>query len=177
MSRLLFLLVACAAALSGCSTAYRQSVGATREQTFNRIFLTDRTTAWIAVTEALKSFRLDVSNEKAGFIQTRWTDNTADKNAADPIGGTGAYLKAQYRFKVNLAPGYFKGRGQGIKITVLREQWVQRDVLEGWRSVETDTVEENTLLYRIGRIIAVRTEIDRLERARTDKELEESQDF
>ena len=90
MRRGIILLLLGLPVFSGCSTAYRQSVGATREQAFNRIFLTDRTTAWIAVTEALKSFRLDVSNEKAGFIQTRWTDNTADKNAADPIGGTGA---------------------------------------------------------------------------------------
>lgn len=177
MRRALLLLLASAAVLSGCSTAYRRSVGATQEQVFSRIFLTDAVTAWIAVSEALKSFRLDVSNQKAGFVQTRWTDNTADKNAADPLGGTGPFLKAQYRFKVNLAPGYIQGRGQGIRVSVLREQWVQRDVLEGWRPAETDTIEENTLLYRIGRIIAIRSEVERLERERTEKELRDLKEF
>ena len=158
-----------------CTTAYRRSVGATAEQSVSKIFLTDATTTWIAVTESLKSFRLDVSNQKGGFAQTRWTDNTTDKNAADPLGGTGPFLKAQYRFRVNLAPGFVQGRGQGVKVSVLREQWVQRDVLEGWRPMESDLIEENTLLYRIGRIIAVRTEIERLEREKTERELRDTQ--
>jgi hypothetical protein len=177
MRRLLLLILLCASVVSGCSTAYRRSVGATQEQVFNRIFLTDPTTAWIAVSEALKSYRLDVTNQKSGFVQTRWTDNTVDKNAADPLGGAGPYLKAQYRYKVTLAPGFIQGRGQGVKVTVLKEQWVQRDILEGWRPMETDTIEENTLLYRIGRIIAIRSEIERLERERTQRELRELKDF
>ncbi len=159
--------------LIGCSTAYRRSVGATQEIAFSRVFLTDSVISWIAVTEALKSFRMDVVNQSGGFLQTRWTDNTVEKNAAEPLGGTGPYLKAQYRFKVNLAPVYVRGRGQGLKISVLKEQWVQRDILEGWRPVETDSIEENTLLYRIGRLIAIRTELDRLERDRTERELKE----
>ncbi|MEN9723185.1 MAG: hypothetical protein RJB38_1171 [Pseudomonadota bacterium] len=158
----------------GCKTAYRRSVGATQEQVFTRIFLTDTTTAWIAVMESLKSFRLDVSNQKAGFVQTRWIDNTVDRNNADPMGGTGPYLKAQFRFKINLSPGYLGGRGQGVKVSVLREQWVQRDILEGWRPSETDAIEERTLLYRIGRIIAVRMEVERLEREKTERAIEES---
>ncbi|NDD92146.1 hypothetical protein EBZ37_08685 [bacterium] len=163
--------------LVGCHTAYRRSVGANQDQVFSRIFRTDSNTAWIASVEALKSFRLDISNQKLGFIQTRWTDNTLDKNSTESLDGAGPYLKAQYRFRVNLSPVYVEGRGQGIKVSVLREQWVQRDVLEGWRPAETDTVEENTLLYRIGRIVAIRTEIDRLERAQTEKELSTDQDF
>jgi len=62
-----------------------------------------------------------------------------------------------------------------VKVSVLREQWVQRDVLEGWRPMESDLIEENTLLYRIGRIIAVRTEIERLEREKTERELRDTQ--
>jgi hypothetical protein len=172
-----WLILVCATLSLSCSTAYRRSVGATQEQAFNRIFLTDYTTAWIAVSEALKSFRLEVSNQTAGYVQTRWIDNTLDKNAAETLGGTGLYLKAQYRFKVNLAPGYVLGRGNGIRVSVLREQWVQRDVLEGWRPVETDQIEENTLLYRIGRIILIRSEIERIEKERTEKELQNMGDF
>ena len=177
MSRSIISLLFGLLVLSGCNTAYRRSVGATQEQFFSRLYLTDATTAWIAVTEALKSFRLDISNQKVGFVQTRWTDNTADKNAADPMGGSGPFLKTQYRFKVTLAPAFIKGRGQAVKISVQREQWVQRDVLEGWRPAESDAVEENTLLYRIGRIITVRTEIDRIEREKTEKEISTQGDF
>jgi len=51
---------------------------------------------------------------------------------------------------------------------------VQRDVLEGWRPTETDTVDENTLLYRIGRIIFIRMKIAYLEEQKTQKAIENS---
>lgn len=154
-------------------TAYKQSVGATTEQVFTKIFRTDFNTAWQSVLEALKSSRLDVANRESGFIQTRWLDNTSQKNFADSFGGADSYLKAQYRFKIVVSKGFFEGK-ESVKVAVEREQMIQRDVLEGWVPTETDTIEENTLLYRIGRIIFVNTKIARLEKEKLEKEIESS---
>jgi len=51
---------------------------------------------------------------------------------------------------------------------------VQRDVLDGWRPVVTDGVDENTTLYRIGRLIYIRMKIAKLEEDKAKKELEQS---
>jgi hypothetical protein len=157
----------------GCMSAYKKSIGADTEKSLSRIYNTEFNTAWQAALDALKSFRLDISNREAGFLQTRWTDNTGEKHLRDTFGSAQSYLKAQFRFRLNVDKGYFNGV-QSIKVTVLKEQVAQRDVLEGFVSYPTDTVEENTLLYRIGRLISVRTKLDEQEQKKTEKQLEET---
>jgi hypothetical protein len=156
---------------SGCASAYIQTLGGDTTQIFTRIYITDFDTAWQSVLDGLKHNRLDVSNREAGFIQTRWTDNTEDKNFTESFAGQDVYLKAQYRFKLTVSKGFYAGK-PSVKVTVQRDQLIQRDVLEGWKAVETDSIEENTLLYRIGRLIYIRMKIARLEDEKTKKALE-----
>jgi hypothetical protein len=154
-----------------CMSAYKQSVGNDTAQVFSRIFLTDFNTAWQAVLESMKNSRLDVTNREGGYLQTRWTENTAEKNFVDSFGNADAYLKAQYRFKVNISKGAYNGEAS-IKVTVQKEQLIQRDVLEGWKPIETDSIDENTLLYRIGRLIYIKTKIARIEAEKARAEME-----
>ena len=161
------------ALFGGCSTAYKESIGGDTTQVFSRIYLADFNTSWQAVLESLKSLRLDVTNREGGFIQTRWTENTAEKNFTDSFGGADAYLKAKYRFKVTVARGFYNGR-PSIKVSVQKDQLVEHDVLEGWRGVETDSIEEKTLLYRIGRIIVIKTRIAKLEEIRSQEQLDKT---
>jgi hypothetical protein len=156
---------------NGCVSAYKETVGGETEQVFTRIYLTDFNTAWQSVLEGMKHNRLDISNREAGYVQTKWTDNTEEMNLADSYSGTDSYLKAQYRFRVNVGKGFYNGK-PSVKVTVQREQLVQRDVLEGWRPIETDSVEENTLLYRIGRIIFMKMKIAKLEEQKTQEQIE-----
>ncbi len=160
----------------GCMSAYRRSVGATVEQAYIKIFVTDPNTAWQAILEALKSYRLDVSDRESGFIQTRWKDNTSERNLVDSFGSADIYLKAQFRFRINMDRGRFAGT-DSIKITVQREQVVQRDVLEGWRPVDTDGIEERTLLYRLERLIAIRDRIATIERERIEQQIKDAPKF
>jgi hypothetical protein len=162
-----------ALSLNGCVSAYKESVGGETEQVFSRIYLTDFNTAWQGVLEAMKHNRLDISNREAGYVQTKWTDNTEEKNLADSVGDAPSYLKAQYRFRVNVAKGFYNGK-PSVKVTVQREQLVERDVLEGWRPLETDSVEENTLLYRIGRICFIRMKLARLEEQKTQEQIQDT---
>ncbi len=155
--------------------AYKQSVAGESTRVFSRVYLTDFNTAWQAVLESMKSLRLDVTNREGGFVQTRWTENTAEKNFIDSFGGADSFLKAQFRFRLTVAKGFYNGR-PSVKVTVQKDQLVQRDVLEGWRPVETDEVEEKTLLYRVGQIVTIKSRLARLEDAKAQAALQKAQE-
>ena len=159
---------------SSCMTAYKKSVGANTQASFNRVYATDFNTAWQSVLDAMKSIRLDVSNRDAGFIESRWMDNTKEKNFSDGDGSTAPYMRAQYRFKVSLSKGVYQ-KTAAIKVTVQREQFAQRDPLDDFRPLESDSIEENTLLYRIGRIILLRTRLAKIEEDQTQSELKKAE--
>ncbi|MBI2711315.1 MAG: hypothetical protein HYX41_00425 [Bdellovibrio sp.] len=167
----LTLLAALTLPQAACVSAYVATVGGNSAKVFDRIYVTDYNTAWQATLDALKNIRLDVTNREGGFLQSKWTDNTAEKNLTDSFGSADSFLKAQFRFKVSVAKGFYNGTPT-VKVSVQKEQMVQRDVLEGWRPVESDEIDETTLLYRIGRLIFIRTKIDRLEREKTKHELD-----
>lgn len=158
------LVLGLAMAGAGCMKAYLQSVGADTDRVETRVYRADYNTAWQSVLEALKSYRLDVSNREGGYLQTRWTENTAERNFFDSYGGTPNYQKAQFRYRVSVIQGMVGGLAS-VKVQVQRDQLVQRDVLEGWRPLETDGVEEKTFLYRVGQVIKVRTRLAELEKA------------
>jgi len=156
---------------SGCVTAYKESLGGETEQVFDRIDYMDFDTAWQSALDALKHDRLDVTNREGGFIQTKWSDNTDAKNFVDAFGGGEAYLRAQYRFKVNVAKSFFNGR-PAVKVSVQKDQLVEQDVLDGWVPIETDSIDENTLLYRIGRLIWIKMKLAQIEEQSTEKALQ-----
>jgi len=167
----LFLLLSCILVMPGCMSAYVKSVGGDTDQKFIQIYLTNYNTAWQAVLESLKSHTLDISNRDSGVIQTKWQDNTSQKNLSDSFGNTKAYLKAQSRYNVNVSKGFYNGK-KAIKVVILKDQLIERDVLEGWKPIESDSIDEKTLLYRIGRLIFLRMEFEKLEKERVKKELE-----
>ncbi|HUP58497.1 MAG TPA: hypothetical protein VM598_13655 [Bdellovibrionota bacterium] len=155
-------------ALWGCTTPYRKSIGVDNTQPINRIFLTDFNVAWQSVLDSLKASPLDVSNREGGFLQTKWTDNTTERNFVDSFGNADTYLKAQYRFRVTVGKGFYNGR-PSVRIQVQKEQLVERDVLEGWRKVDTDLIDENTLMYRIGRLIFMKMKLALLEEEKANR--------
>lgn len=156
---------------SGCMTAYKRSVGANTQSSFQRVYRTDFNNAWQSTLDAMKSMRLDVTNREAGFLQTRWMDNTKEKNFTDGDGVSAPYMRAQYRFKVSISNGVYRGKS-AIKVSVQREQFAQRDALDDFRPLESDSIEENTLLYRIGRLINLRSRLARLEERKTQAEIQ-----
>jgi len=159
---------------SSCMSAYKQSVGGDLDEEFSRIFLADMNSCWQAALDALKSVPLETANRESGYIQTKWVDNTADKNFTESFGAGEFYLKAQYRFTMTLGAGFYNGR-PSVKITVRKEQLVQQDVLEGWKPVANpNSLEERTLLYRIGQVIVIMQKLADLEDARTKREIEKA---
>ena len=156
---------------SGCMTAYKKSVGGDTEQVFSKIFIVEYPMAWEAAVDALKASPMEVVNRENGSLQTKWIDNTSERNLIDSAGSVSPYTKAQYRFRVSLAKGNLEGRNS-VRIIVQKEQQVQRDVLEGWRNQETDGIQENSLLYRVGKLIEFKVKNEKIENQKIKKQLE-----
>ena len=123
--------------------------------------------------DALKASPMEVVNRENGTLQTKWIDNTAERNLIDSAGSVSPYTKAQYRFRVSLAKGFFEGKSS-VRISVQKEQQFQRDVLEGWRNQESDGVQENSLLYRIGKLIDFRVRLQNIENQKIKHQLDRS---
>jgi hypothetical protein len=129
--------------------------------------------AWESAVDAMKASPMEIVNRENGTLQTKWIDNTAERNLLDSGGMVSNYIKAQYRFRVVLAKGFYEGR-PSVRVSVQKEQQIQRDVLEGWINQETDGIQENSLLYRIGRVIDYRKKIQEAENAKLKKQLEDA---
>lgn len=168
ISTLIFLLLGTGA--MGCASAYLKKVGEDPSPAYRRIFVTEYNLAWEATIDTFKSSPMEVVNRESGSLQTKWIDNTAERNLLDSVGADLPYVKAQYRFRVTLARGRVDDLDT-VRVTVQKEQQIQRDVLEGWRNRMSDGVQENSLLYRIGKLIDMKTRLNEIEEQKLREEL------
>lgn len=157
---------------SGCGGPVFYQPGHEINHIYAKGFFTDYNTAWQAVLEALKRFEKTVQNRQGGILQTAWIDNTTEKNFVEGFGGDATYVKAKYRLNVSVAQGTYSGKPY-VKVSILKEQSIQRDLLEGWKPVPSDSIEENTFLYRIGRIILMKLKLKQLEEQKMQQVMEE----
>jgi hypothetical protein len=159
----------------GCMSAYVKSVGGDGERVFSRVFVGEFPLAWEAAVEALKTSPMEVVNRENGSLQTKWIDNTAERNLIDSAGSVSNYLKAQYRFRITLAKGIYQG-SPSVRVGVQKEQQIQRDVLEGWVNQPTDGIQENSLLYRIGKVMEMKSALQQIEARKLKRQLEEAKE-
>jgi hypothetical protein len=161
--------------MPGCMTAYKKSVGGDSDKVFNKIFISEYPLAWESAVEALKASPMDVVNRENGTLQTKWIDNTAERNLLDSAGSVSPYIKAQFRFRLSLAKGFFEGE-PSVRVNIQKEQQVQRDVLEGWINQETDGIQENSLLYRISKLIEMKRRLQDIENQHLNKQMQKATD-
>jgi hypothetical protein len=158
-----------------CMSAYLKSVGGDGEQVFSKVYVGDFNLAWESAVEALKTSPMDIVNRENGSLQTKWIDNTAERNLIDSAGSVNLYLKAQFRFRITLAKGVFQGK-PSVRVSVQKEQQIQRDVLEGWVHQPTDGIQENSLLYRIGKVMEFKTRFQEIEAKKLKRQMEEAKE-
>lgn len=156
---------------SGCMSAYLKSVGGDGDQVCSRIFISEYTLAWEAAVESLKTSPMDVVNRENGTLQTKWIDNTAERNLIESAGSVSLYQKAQYRFRIQIAKGAFEGR-PSVRVSVQKEQQIQRDALEGWIHQPSDGIQENSMIYRIGKVMEFKARLREIENQKLKKDLE-----
>lgn len=164
------MVLVCAFLISGCSGFYQP--GSEITHVCSRIYLTDYNTVWQSILEALKDYDRTVVNRQGGVIVTNWVENTAQKNFIEAFGGASTYIKAKYRLNITVAPGNYNGK-PSVKVGIQKDQMIQTDILEGWKQVASDSIDENTILYRVGRVIYIKLKLKRLEERKTEKVMEE----
>jgi hypothetical protein len=136
-----------------------------------KIYKADYNQAWQAVIQVMRKFDIAQQNQEAGFIKTRWMDNTLEINFTDSFGSSDAVKAAKFKLVVNVVKGFRNGR-EVSKVTIYKRQLVEQDFLQGWKEVTTDGIAEKTLLYRIERLIATDNKLKEIDKAREKEQLE-----
>ncbi len=160
--------------MEGCASAYLKMVGADTGLVYSKIFVGDFELIKKQVYEALKTTPNTEDQEHYTF-QTKWVDNTVQLNELHSDGGVTPYVKAQYRFLVSLAKGFLDGK-PSVKVSVQKEQQYQRDVLEGWKNIESDGIAEKSFLYRVGQLIKYATRLENEKNQKLRQQLRNAED-
>lgn len=136
----------------------------------NKVFKNDYNQAWLAVLQVMKKYNLELTNQEAGVIKTRWIDNTLEVNFADSFGSSDAVKAAKFKLIINVVKG-FRSNREVSKITVYRRQMIEQDFLQGWKVIPSDGILEKTILYRIERNLRIAEKLKKIEDQKA-KELE-----
>ncbi len=159
--------------LSGCAS-YEKFRQVTEELEIpSKIYKADYNQTWQAVITVMRKFDIAQQNQEAGFIKSRWMDNTLEVNFADSFGSSDAVKAAKFKLVVNVVKGFRTSR-EVTKVTIYKRQLVEQDFLQGWKEVSPDGIMEKTLLYRIERLIAIDNKIREIDKAREKEQLEQS---
>jgi hypothetical protein len=139
----------------------------------SKIFKSDYNQTWQAVISVMKKYDIAQQNQEAGFIKTRWIDNTLELNFADAFGSSDAVKAAKFKIIINVVKGFRSSR-EVTKVTIYKRQLIEQDFLQGWKEVTPDGILEKTLLYRIERLIAIDNNLKDIDKAREKEQLENS---
>jgi hypothetical protein len=156
---------------SGCSSYERFKMITEELEIPSEIYTADYNQTWQAVIQVMKRFDISYQNQESGKIQTRWMDNTLQVNFTDSFGSSDAVKAAEFKLLVNVAEGYSYGR-KVTKVTIFKKQRVEHDFLQGWKEKQTDSIQEKTLLYRIGRLIENDNKLKEIDKAREKEQME-----
>lgn len=158
-------------AITGCAS-YEKFRQVTEELEMpSRIYKADYNQTWQAVIQVMKKYDIAQQNQEAGHIKTRWMDNTLEVNFTDSFGSSDAVKAARFKLVVNVVKG-FRASREVAKVTIYKRQLVEQDFLQGWKEVTTDGIMEQTLLYRIERLITNDNKLKEIDKAREKEQLQ-----
>ncbi len=138
-----------------------------------KIYRADYNQAWQAVIQVMRKYDIAQQNQEAGFIKTRWMDNTMEVNFTDSFASSDSVKAAKFKIVVNVVRG-FRASKEVSKVTIYKRQLMEQDFLQGWKEVPTDGIIEKTLLYRIERLIATDNKLKEIDKAREKEQMEKS---
>lgn len=167
---LLSLLMLCV--FSSCASYEQFKYVAEEFEIPSRVYKADFNQTWQAVLQIMKKYDLALQNQEAGVIKTRWIDNTLEVNFADSFGSSDSVKSARFKIILNVVKGY-RGTREVAKVTVFKRQMVEHDFLQGWKVIPSDGILEETILYRIERIISIDNKLKAIEEQKS-KEAEKN---
>jgi hypothetical protein len=139
----------------------------------SKIFKSDYNQTWQAVISVMRKYDIAQQNQEAGFIKTRWIDNTLELNFADAFGSSDAVKAAKFKIIINVVKG-FRSSQEVTKVTIYKRQLIEQDFLQGWKEVTPDGIVEKTLLYRVERLISIDNSLKEIDKVREKEQLENS---
>ena len=134
----------------------------------SKIFNTSYHNGWIATLEVIKKYDLELTNQEAGIVKTRWMDNTAEINFNESFGSINSIKAAKFKVILNVVKGFRNGQ-EVTKVTVYKRQLVEKNFLQGWEVLPSDGITEKVLLYRIARTIHIGKRIHAIEEKKSKK--------
>ena len=168
-----YLLIILLPLLTGCAN-YEKFRQVTEELEIpSKIYRADYNQTWQAVIQVMRKYDIAQQNQEAGFIKSRWMDNTLEVNFSDSFGSADAVKAAKFKLVVNVVRG-FRASREVTKVTIYKRQLMEQDFLQGWKEVSTDGIIEKTLLYRIERLIATDNKLKEIDKAREKEQLQNS---
>ncbi len=132
----------------------------------------DYNRTWKAVIELVtqSNFPILEQNQEAGVIKTRWSDNTTEVNFADSFGSTDRIKAAQFKLTINVAKG-FRLNQEVTQVSIIKRQLIENDFLQGFKEITSDQIQEKTLLYRLSRIISIDKQLEKIDEAKQQEQL------
>jgi hypothetical protein len=121
----------------------------------------------------MRKYDIAQQNQEAGFIKTRWIDNTLELNFADAFGSSDSVKAAKFKIIINVVKG-FRSSQEVTKVTIYKRQLIEQDFLQGWKEVTPDGIVEKTLLYRVERLISIDNSLKEIDKVREKEQLENS---
>jgi hypothetical protein len=136
----------------------------------SKIFIATYDQTWGAVLEGMKKYDIDTKNQEAGVLKTRWMDNTSEVNFANSSGDTNVKA-AKFKLVVNVTKG-FRNNREVTKVTIYKRQLVEQDMLQGWKELRSDGIEEKVILHRLEVILKMDLKFRRLEEIKAKEEIQ-----
>lgn len=133
------------------------------------IIKADKAKTWAAVVGTMKRFDIEQQNMESGIIRTKWMDNTLALNFIDSFGTADKIKSAKFKLLINVSAATTNPRYPQTKVTIYKRQLVENDMFQGWRELDTDSITEKTLLYRIQRIVSMDTVIEKLQKEKESR--------
>ena len=150
----------------GCSS-YDQFKHLSEEaDTPAKIFQSDFNQSWQSVLKVMSRYDLEIKDQDSGTIKTKWIDNTLEVNFADSFGSNDSVRSAKFKIIISVTKGFRSGR-EVSKVTIYKRQMIEQDFLQGWKTIPTDAIQENVILYRIGRNLTIDQKLKKIEEARS----------
>lgn len=150
--------------LGGCVSAKKanQNYYGPREQVYYASF----EEVWRSVNLVLQSYPIRISNMDQGIIETDQIRGyrvwTPPHRPNDTSGGL------SYRLIMHVIRGHYDGQN-AIRVTVLKEKSLQKDFFSEAENQPSDGLEEQSLLYRIGREIQIERALEKVQKQKLKK--------
>ena len=137
-----------ASGLSGCVTATQKLEARESDGPYSRVFYAKYEDVEIALKQAMIRYPQKIDNTEAGIFETDYIKGEARFRA--PHKPTVFSPGYRYRILVRLVRGRAEEKS-AIKVQITKKSEVVRDFFSDANAVKSDGLEEQVILYRIGR--------------------------